>query len=111
MYSAPFEITTTILNLVAQITEKVGAMTMSMQQPKPTPKLRKENRIKTIQSSLAIGLLRLIRKNPQITIAAMCEAMKMSDKGVRKILDKLKQQGLLIRVGPNKGGHWELRET
>ena len=62
MYSPPFEITNKILNLVAQITERVGALTATLQQPFPTPMLRKENRIKTIQSSLAI-------ENNTLTIA------------------------------------------
>ena len=52
-YVTPFTITDEITTLVAEIAEKVGHLTASAGQL-PTPHLRRENRIKTIQSSLAI---------------------------------------------------------
>ena len=52
-YVPPFAVTDEITTLVAEIAEAVGHLTATAQQL-PTPKLRKENRIKTIQSSLAI---------------------------------------------------------
>lgn len=52
-YVPPFTITDEITTLVAEIAEKVGRLTASAGQL-PTPQLRRENRIKTIQSSLAI---------------------------------------------------------
>ena len=52
-YVPPFTITDEITTLVAEIAEKVGHLTASAEQL-PTPQLRRENRIKTIQSSLAI---------------------------------------------------------
>jgi ATP-dependent DNA helicase RecG len=32
----------------------------------------------------------------------------MSDRAVKKHLRNLKQQGFLKRIGPDKGGHWEV---
>ena len=52
-YVPPFTITDEITTLVAEIAEIVGHLTASAGQL-PTPQLRRENRIKTIQSSLAI---------------------------------------------------------
>jgi Fic family protein len=52
-YIPPFTITDEITTLVAEIAEKVGHLTASAGQLS-TPQLRRENRIKTIQSSLAI---------------------------------------------------------
>lgn len=52
-YVPPFTITDEITTLVAEIAETVGHLTASAGQL-PTPQLRRENRIKTIQSSLAI---------------------------------------------------------
>ncbi len=49
----PYEITKTILNLYGQITEALG-ICQSLILVKPTARLRRQNRIKTIQSSLAI---------------------------------------------------------
>ena len=34
--------------------------------------------------------------------------MQMSESGIKKILGKLKQIGKIRRVGPDKGGFWEV---
>ncbi len=53
MYQPPFEITPKIIELISNISEKVGEIN-SLQNSPYQIKLRKENRIKTIHSSLAI---------------------------------------------------------
>ena len=53
MKAPPFQITPKILKLSGQIHEILGKLTV-VSFPKPSVKLRKENKIKTIQSSLAI---------------------------------------------------------
>ena len=52
-YIPPFTVTDEITSLVADIAEVVGHLSATAGQL-PTPQLRKKNRIKTIQSSLAI---------------------------------------------------------
>ena len=52
-YIPPFTITDEITALVADIAEVIGQMSAKTD-PQPAPQLRRENRIKTIQSSLAI---------------------------------------------------------
>lgn len=54
MDTPPFTISDEILSLVAEISMSIGSITALMQDDAPNPVLRKENRIKTIQSSLAI---------------------------------------------------------
>ena len=49
----PYDITKTILNFYGQITEALG-ICQSLMLVKPEARLRRQNRIKTIQSSLAI---------------------------------------------------------
>jgi len=49
----PYEITSSILKLITSISEKIGEVNASLLN-KPSPKLRKQNRIKTIYSSLRI---------------------------------------------------------
>ncbi len=53
IYQPPYTITPAILNLVAEIGEMVGRYTVLAEQ-NLTPLLRRENRIRTIQASLAI---------------------------------------------------------
>jgi Fic family protein len=49
----PYEITSSILKLITSISEKIGEVNANLLN-KPSPKLRKQNRIKTIHSSLRI---------------------------------------------------------
>ena len=49
-YEPPYNITPVMLNLVAAITERIGVLSVDPS----SPKLRKENRIRTIQASLSI---------------------------------------------------------
>ncbi|MGB5981845.1 MAG: Fic family protein [Nonlabens sp.] len=49
----PYDITTVILKSITSISEKIGAVNANLLN-RPSPKLRKQNRIKTIHSSLKI---------------------------------------------------------
>ena len=49
----PYEITSSILKLITSISEKIGEVNANLLN-RPSPKLRKQNRIKTIHSSLRI---------------------------------------------------------
>lgn len=53
MEKPPYDITPNILKLVSSISQKIGQINAKFLD-KPSPKLRKENRIKTIHSSLSI---------------------------------------------------------
>ena len=32
----------------------------------------------------------------------------LSERQVQRIMTKLKEQGVIRRIGPDKGGHWEI---
>ena len=49
----PYEITNKILKLLTSISEKLGEVN-AIHLDKPSPELRKRNRVKTIQASLEI---------------------------------------------------------
>ena len=53
-------------------------------------------------------ILELLRERPKITIAELIEETGLSRNGVKWNIDKLKAEGLVRRVGPSKGGHWEV---
>ena len=55
-------------------------------------------------------ILRLIRGNPQVTTDELAEACGITRKGVEWQINKLKQDGVLTRVGADRGGHWEIRQ-
>ena len=52
-YKPPFHVTDRIVSLIAEISEQVGRITV-LQEGTMSPRLRRENRIRTIHSSLAI---------------------------------------------------------
>jgi len=53
-------------------------------------------------------ILELIRRESSISKKAMAQAIGISTTAIDKNLTKLKQKGILRRVGPDKGGHWEV---
>jgi len=46
--------------------------------------------------------------NPRVSKKAMAHSLGISTPAIDKNLAKLKQKGILRRVGPAKGGHWEM---
>ena len=56
-------------------------------------------------------ILELFRDRPKITIAELIEETGLSRNGVKWNIDKLKGEGRVRRVGPAKGGHWEVVEV
>ncbi len=46
--------------------------------------------------------------NPHVTIEYLCEACGLTRDGLNWNIRKMKNQGLIKRVGPDKGGHWEV---
>jgi predicted HTH transcriptional regulator len=53
-------------------------------------------------------ILEAIAKNSEITIKELQEMTGLSESGVKKILRNLRAIGRIRRVGPDKGGHWEI---
>jgi predicted HTH transcriptional regulator len=48
--------------------------------------------------------------NQKITIADLAQRVGVTDRAIKKQLDKLKTLGRIRRIGPDKGGHWEVIE-
>lgn len=53
-------------------------------------------------------ILSLITKNKHITIKELSENVRISTTAVDKNIAKLKKEGIIKRVGPAKGGYWEI---
>lgn len=69
--------------------------------PKTTQKSTQKN---------AQKILSLLRQNPTITRAQIAVAARLTPDSVKWNLDKLKASGIIRRVGPDRGGHWEIVE-
>ena len=55
-------------------------------------------------------ILDILTLHPRYTTADLAEVLNISAKGVEKHLSKLKKTGALLRVGPDKGGHWLVKK-
>lgn len=56
-------------------------------------------------------ILDLIRENPYISTAELAEACNLTRDGINYQIRKLKKNGCIVRVGPDKGGYWKLIST
>jgi ATP-dependent DNA helicase RecG len=73
--------------------------------------------IHTLKSTLKSGLktedkiLEIIKRDDKISYDDMADILEMSRRGIAKQIKKLQEDGRLRRVGPDKGGHWEVTES
>jgi len=53
-------------------------------------------------------IVELIRVNPAITIPELAQRLKKTDRTIERILRELKAEEIIGRIGPAKGGRWEV---
>jgi len=59
-----------------------------------------EKRLKIILENIEI--------NKKITVVGLADILNVNEKTIKRDVEKLKKKGLLKRVGPAKGGYWEI---
>ena len=96
-YTPPFTLTDEMMSLVAEIAEMVGKISATAEHL-PHPHLRKENRIKTIQSSLAI-------ENNSLTIeqvTAIIEGKRVlgAPNEIQEVRNAIDAYELLLELNP-----------
>lgn len=99
MYTPPFEITSKIIELISNISEKIGEIT-SIQNSHYHIKLRKENRIKTIHSSLAIENNSLSLE--QITAIIEGKRVLGNPNEIKEVKNSIQAYDLLLTLNPYK---------
>ena len=56
-------------------------------------------------------ILKLIKADPKITLQEIAEKTNRSKRAIEMQVKKLRENGVLKRVGATKNGHWEIVET
>ena len=56
-------------------------------------------------------LLALIKANPYISVSSIAKECDLSVKTIRNLIDELREDHLLERVGPDKGGYWKVLDN
>lgn len=96
-YEPPFKITSQIIDLISQISEAVGEINSLENSPRHL-ELRKENRIKTIHSSLAIENISLSLE--QITAIIEGKRVLGSPNEIQEVKNALQAYELLLTLNP-----------
>ena len=55
-------------------------------------------------------ILQILAKSPAMTLAQLAEHINKSLSAVERASNKLVKQGRLTRIGPKKGGYWQVSE-
>lgn len=97
MYKPPFEITSKIIELISNISEKIGEINTLQDSPYHI-QLRKENRIKTIHSSLAIENNSLSIK--QITAIIEGKRVLGNPNEIKEVKNSIQAYDLLLSLNP-----------
>lgn len=97
MYKPPFEITSKIINLISAISEKIGEIN-SLEKGPHQIRLRKENRIKTIHSSLAIENNSLSLE--QITAIIDGKHVLGNPNEIKEVKNSIQAYDLLLTLNP-----------
>lgn len=55
-------------------------------------------------------MLKSITKNPKITTIDLALAANITERTVHRVVEYLKENSLIKRIGSDRGGHWEVIE-
>lgn len=92
--------------MVKNLTHDIEAYRKSIDNiPRSREKLIKngEKKIKSREK-----IITLLSQDNSLTAAALAERIGITQKAVEKHIAKMKAEGILKRIGPDKGGHWQV---
>ena len=55
-------------------------------------------------------IIQLIKKNPKITQIELANQLNLSRSTIKRMLNRLQQQEIVIRKGSNRNGYWTVKE-
>jgi len=61
-------------------------------------------------NSTQLKIMELVEKNNKITARELSKKIGINHRNTQKVISELKQKGYLKRIGPPRGGHWEIIE-
>ena len=97
MYAPPFHITSRIIDLISRISEKIGEINLFANSPRHL-ELRKENRIRTIHSSLAIENNTLSLE--QMTAIVQGKRVLGAPNEIQEVKNAVQAYNLLLKLNP-----------
>jgi ATP-dependent DNA helicase RecG len=61
-----------------------------------------------VSGKMSGKVLQLLLQNPQLSIPELAAAMGKTTRTVERIIRLLREEGHLKRIGPAKGGYWQV---
>ena len=89
-------------NIIADIANKDNSQKSSQ---KSSQKGSQKGSQKDAKSQMIIDM---IRRNPNVTTSEMADKIGISRRSIAKMTNKLQAEGVILRVGARKDGHWEI---
>ena len=56
-------------------------------------------------------ILRLLLEKPNLTNQELADKCGLTEDGIYYNIKRLKQKGLISRIGPDKGGYWQVNDN
>ena len=56
-------------------------------------------------------VLNLLEKQPEITAKKMSEQLSMSPRKISRIIKRLRENNIIIRIGSDRKGYWEIQKN
>ena len=75
-----------------------------------TQKSTQKSTLKSTLKSTKKDIVEIILNSPDITIPQIAEQLGLNARGIAKHIKNLQNEGIIKRIGPDKGGHWEVVE-
>jgi ATP-dependent DNA helicase RecG len=54
------------------------------------------------------AVMEIIQANPEVSREKLAQSLSINPSAVQKHIENLRHRGFIRRVGPDKGGHWEI---
>jgi predicted HTH transcriptional regulator len=56
------------------------------------------------------AIVAILRQQPEVSFAEVAAKLGRSESAIKRAVRKLRESGRLARIGPDKGGHWQVIE-
>jgi len=61
-------------------------------------------------SRTSAAIVQSLQSNPKLTIPSLADELDLTERAVEKQIKALREAGIIRRMGPAKGGYWEVLE-
>ena len=75
-----------------------------------TQKTTLKSTLKSALKGTRKDIVRIMSESPYVTIPQIAEQLKLNVRGIAKHIKNLQNEGIIKRIGPDRGGHWEVIE-